>query len=134
MSSLCRIVRLGLLLAVFSVLLLGCNSLNPLCSSARPSPTLDSISPTAIVFSQLPSSFVLTATGSNFVSSSVIVFNGATLTTAVISSSQLTVTITSGMIPAPGSFTVTVNTPSGTTGDLGCSSGGTSSEQTLTVI
>jgi len=86
-----------------------------------------------MVFSQLPPSFVLTATGSHFVSSSIVVFNGATLATAVISSSELTVNIASSMIPAPGSFKVVVQTPAGNSGDLGCSSGGTSSGQVLTV-
>jgi hypothetical protein len=86
-----------------------------------------------MVFSQLPPSFVLTATGGHFVSSSVVVLNGATLPTAVISSSVLTINITSSMITAPGSFKVVVQTPAGTTGDFGCSSGGTSSAQILTV-
>ena len=115
------------------LLLPGCNALNPLCGSARPSPSLSSISPTSMVFAQLPPSFVLTATGSNFVSSTVMVFNGATLATSVISSSQLTATITSSMIPGAGSFNVVVKTPAGNSGDLGCSSGGTSGAQVLTV-
>jgi hypothetical protein len=38
-----------------------------------------------MVFSELPPSFVITATGSHFVSSSVVVFNGAPLATTVIS-------------------------------------------------
>ncbi len=115
------------------LLLPACNALNPLCGSARPTPRLNSISPTTMVFSQLPPSFVLTAMGSDFVSSSVVVFNGATLATSVISNSQLTANITSAMIPGSGSFKVEVHTPAGTTGDLGCSSGGTSSAQILTV-
>jgi type IV secretory pathway TrbL component len=86
-----------------------------------------------MVFSQLPPSFVIIATGSHFVSSSVVVFNGATLATAVTSHSQLTATIASSMISAPGSFNVAVRTPAGNTGNLGCSSGGTSSGQVLTV-
>lgn len=86
-----------------------------------------------MVFAQLPPSFTLTATGSNFVASSVVIFNGATLATTVVSSTELTVTITSDMIPAAGSFTVQVQTPAGNSGDLGCSSGGTSGGQTLTV-
>jgi hypothetical protein len=127
--------RIGSLSSLLAVLLLlpGCNALNPLCGSSRPAPVLGSISPTSMVFSQLPPSFVLTATGSQFVSSSVVVFNGATLTTSVSSSSQLTVTITSSMIPAPGAFTVLVQTPAGNSGNLGCSSGGKSSTLTLTV-
>jgi IPT/TIG domain-containing protein len=113
------------------LLLPGCNALNPLCGSARPSPSLSSISPTTMVFASLPAS--LTARGGHFVPSSVIVFNGAEIATTVVSSSQLTANITSSMIPAPGQFKVEVKTPSGNSGNLGCSSGGTSGAQTLTV-
>ena len=123
--------RLGLLVSM--LLLPGCNSLNPLCGSTRPAPVLNSISPTTIAFSQLSSGFSLSVTGSHFVSSSVIVFNGTTLTTTVVSSSQMTATITSSMISGPGSYSVQVQTPAGTSGDLGCSSGGNSSTLTLTV-
>jgi hypothetical protein len=88
MPSTYRNVRLCLWLIVL-LLLPGCNALNPLCGSARPAPILNSISPKTMVFSQLPPSFVMIATGSHFVSSSVVVFNGATLATTVTSSSQL---------------------------------------------
>jgi hypothetical protein len=132
MPSSYRIGRLSSLLVVL-LLLPGCNALNPLCGSARPVPMLNSISPTTMVFSQLPPSFVLTATGGQFVSSSVVVLDGATLATAVKSSSQITVAIGSAMIPAPGIFNVAVQTPAGNTGNLGCSSGGTSSVRVLTV-
>ena len=126
------VYRLGSLV-ILLVVLPGCNALNPLCGSARPVPVLKSISPTTTVFSQLPTSFPLTLTGSEFVSSSVVIFNGATLATAVNSSSQLTVTITSSMIVAPGTYNVQVQTPAGNSGDLGCSSGGQSATLTLTV-
>jgi len=86
-----------------------------------------------MAFSQLPPSFVIIATGSHFVSSSVVLFEGAVLATVVTSHSQLTATITSSLIPATGTFSVAVKTPAGNTGDLGCSSGGTSSVQVLTV-
>jgi hypothetical protein len=128
----CGIVLLSSCLVVL-LLLPGCNALNPLCGSARPMPSLKSISPATMVFAQLPPSFVMTATGSHFVSSSVVVFNSAALSTTVISSSELTVNITSSKIAAPGSFKVVVQTPAGNTGNLGCSSGGTSGAQTLTV-
>ena len=127
-----RIGCLGLLLTVL-LLLPACNALNPLCGSARPVPILNSISPKTMIFSQLPASFTLTATGSKFVSASVVMFNGATLATSVTSSSQLTVTITSSMISGPGTYNVLVQTPAGNSGDVGCSSGGTSSTLTLTV-
>jgi hypothetical protein len=71
--------------------------------------------------------------GGQFVSSSVVLINGTELTTLVASSTQLQVTITTAVISAPGTASVTVNTPSGTSGDLGCSSGGTSSALTLTI-
>lgn len=127
--------RIGRLSSVFALLLFlpGCNALNPLCGSARPVPILTSISPKTMVFAQLPPSFPLTLTGSQFVSSSVVVFNGATLITAVNSSSQLTATITSAMIPATGTYNVQVQTPAGTTGNLGCSTGGKSATLTLTI-
>jgi len=132
MPSFRRIVRRCSWLVVL-LLLPGCNTLNPLCGSARPVPILNSISPKTMAFSQLPPTFVITANGKDFVSSSVVIFNGATLATGVTNHSQLTATITSSMISAPGSFNVVVKTPGGNTADVGCSSGGTSSGQVLTV-
>ena len=111
----------------------GCNALNPLCASARPVPVLNSISPPTLTFSQLPPSFTLTASGDKFVSSSVVVFNGAALATSVNSHSVLTVTITASMIPMAGTYNVKVHTPAGTSGDVGCSSGGDSAVRVLTV-
>jgi hypothetical protein len=132
MSYYYNVSHLSLLVLLLSFLP-GCNALNPLCGSSRPAPLLNSISPTTVVFSQLPPSFVLTATGTQFVASSLVVFNGATLATSVDSSSQATVTIHSSMIPAPGSFNVAVRTPAGNSDNLGCTSGGTSSVRILTV-
>jgi hypothetical protein len=82
---------------------------------------------------QAGSGFVLTLTGKEFVASSVVIINGTTLTTTVQSAEQLQVTIAADLISAPGTASVTVNTPSGTTGDLGCTSGGTTSALTLTI-
>ena len=132
MPSFLRIARASSLIALL-LFIPGCNALNPLCGSARPVPILSSISPATMVFSHLPPSFVLTATGGKFVSTSVVVFNGASLTTSVNNSAELTVTITSSMIPAAGAFTVLVQTPAGNTGDVGCSSGGKSATLTFTV-
>jgi len=71
--------------------------------------------------------------GSHFVSSSVVVINGTTLSTKVTSTQQLQVTITTALISAPGTANVTVKTPGGTSGDLGCTSGGTSRALVLTI-
>jgi hypothetical protein len=112
----------------------GCSSLNPLCGSARPAPIIASLSPSSVTYVQVQQGFLLSVNGSQFVSSSVVVINGTTLSTTVTSSEQLQVTITTTVIPGPGAASVTVSTPGGTSGDLGCSSGGTSSALQLTII
>jgi hypothetical protein len=124
-----RLSPLLLALLVFQ----GCNALNPLCGSARPTPIIGSLSPSTITFADVQQGFLLTVNGSQFVSSSVVVINGTTLSTTVTSSQQLQVTITTTLISAPGTASVTVKTPSGNSGDLGCTSGGTSHALVLTI-
>ncbi len=113
----------------------ACNALNPACGSARPAPIIGSLSASTVMLSQVqqPQGFVLVVYGSQFVSSSVGVINGTALSTVVTSSTQLQVTLTTAVISAPGTASVTVNTPSGNSGDLGCTSGGTSSALVLTI-
>jgi hypothetical protein len=119
---------------VFALLFLsGCSSLNPLCGSSRPAPTVSSLSSATITLAQAQQGFVLTVNGKQFVASSVVIINGTTLQTTVVSSQQLQVTIPTDLISAPGTANVTVNTPSGNSGDLGCTSGGTSSALTLAI-
>ncbi|MFZ0293446.1 MAG: hypothetical protein WAL52_07555 [Candidatus Sulfotelmatobacter sp.] len=131
--------RVGVFFGSISALLLAlsvfqaCNALNPACGSARPAPTIASLSASTITLAQVQQGFVLTVNGSQFVSATVGVVNGTTLSTLVTSSTQLQVTITSAVISAAGTASVTVNTPSGNTGDLGCTSGGTSSALVLTI-
>lgn len=119
---------------LLSVLVLpGCNSLNPLCASSRPAPVASSLSVTTITFAQVQPGFLLTVNGSHFVASSVVIINGTTLSTQVVSSQQLQITLTTAVMSGPGTANVTVNTPSGNSGYLGCSSGGTSQVLVLTV-
>jgi hypothetical protein len=131
--------QINALLRSFSPLLLallvfpGCNALNPLCGSSRPVPIIGSLSPNTSTFAQVQKSFLLTVNGSQFVSSSVVVVNGMTLSTLATSSQQLQATITTAVMSAPGSASVKVNTPSGNSGNLGCSSGGTSGALALTI-
>ncbi|MGB6802796.1 MAG: hypothetical protein WBE31_11030, partial [Candidatus Sulfotelmatobacter sp.] len=61
------------------------------------------------------------------------VINGTKLSTVVTSSTQLQATLTTAVISAFGTAEVAVNTPSGNTGDLGCTSGGTSASLVLTI-
>jgi hypothetical protein len=78
--------------------------------------------------------FPLTVIGTQFVSSTVVLVNGTTLSTQVVNSDQLQVTITTAVVTGPGSESITVNTPSGNTGYAGCDSGGTSQALILTVF
>jgi|HubBroStandDraft_6_1064221.scaffolds.fasta_scaffold00458_1 hypothetical protein len=78
-------------------------------SSPNPVPTLTSIAPTSGTAGG--AAFTLTVTGTNFVASSVVNFNGAAKTTTVVSETQLTATITAADIVTAGSFPVTVTNP-----------------------
>jgi hypothetical protein len=135
----CNMKRIHASLRLLSTLLLamlvlqGCNALNPLCGSTRPAPSISALSATTITFAQVQQGFLLTVNGSHIVSSSVVVINGTTLSTQVLSDSQLRVTLTTTLITGPGTASVTINTPSGNSGNLGCTSGGTSPALTLTI-
>jgi hypothetical protein len=111
----------------------GCNALNPLCGSARPAPVIGSLSATWITMTQLQKGFVLDVNGREFVSSSVVIINGTTLATTVLNNKELQVTIPTDLVSGPGAVPVTVKTPSGNSGNLGCTSGGTSGALTLTI-
>jgi hypothetical protein len=76
---------------------------------------------------------MLTVTGNNFVAATEVVINGTPLAATVVSSTQLKVKLTSGVISGPGAVKVEAHTPSGNSGDLGCTSGGSSAVLTLTV-
>jgi hypothetical protein len=131
--------RIGTLLPPLSALLFaalflqGCNALNPFCGSARPAPGITSLSATSITLAQAQQGYVLTVTGTNIVSSSVIEINGNIEATQVVSSTEIQLTLNETMIPTVGAFNVAIHTPGGNSSDLACSSGGTSSAQTLTV-
>jgi IPT/TIG domain len=124
-----------LLVAVLAVLFLpACgNTLNPFCTSSRPAPLIASLAPSTVAFSDVESGVMLTINGSQFVSSSQVVINGKTLGATIVSSEKLKIVLTTGVISGPGPVTVSVSTPSGNTGDLGCTSGGKSSALVLTV-
>jgi hypothetical protein len=121
------------MLLLASLVFQACNSVNPLCGSARPAPIIGSLSASTITLAEVQQGFVLNVYGAQFVSSSVVVINGINMNTLVTSSTQLQFTITAAVISAPGTVGVTVNTPSGNSGDLGCSSGGTSGALVLTI-
>jgi IPT/TIG domain len=127
-----RALSLAVLLALFFVA--GCNNtLNPLCGSARPMPVIGSLSPSTVSFVQVQQGLMLTVNGSDFVSSSEVVINSTPLSATVVSDDQLKVKLTTDVISASGLVKVSVETPSGNSGDLDCTSGGQSSALILTV-
>jgi len=131
---LCRTRSLLLAGLLAPLLLSGCNNtLNPLCTSARPAPLIGSISPSTMTFAQVQQGVELVVNGSNFVSSTEVMINSTPLGASVVSSTQLKVKVSSDVISGPGPVKVMVQTPSGNTGDLGCTSGGKSSVLVLTV-
>src|SRR6202161_2975634 len=99
-----RALLLVLLIFLLTLLLIlpGCNALNPLCGSSRPAPAISSLSDSTTTFTQVQQGFSLTVNGSQFVSSSVVLVNGTTLSTQVVSSGQLQVTITTAVVSGPG--------------------------------
>jgi IPT/TIG domain len=127
-----RVPSLALLFALLFVPACN-NALDPLCGSARPVPVISSLSPSTVSFSEVQHGVVLVVNGSNFVSSSLVMINGKTIGTTVISNQQLQVTINNSLISGPGTVNVSVHTPSGNSGDLGCTSGGNSSVLVWTV-
>lgn len=128
-----RVLKSLLVLLLAIVFLAGCGSLNPLCGSARPKPVLTALAPDTATLAQIQQGFLVTINGSHFVSSSVVLWNGAAIPTVIKSSTQLQVTMTTAQIDAVGSGQIVVHTPSNLEGDLGCDSGGNSKALTFTV-
>jgi hypothetical protein len=129
-----RGVLFGCLLVIGTLMLSGCsNTLNPLCGSARPVPVIGSLSPNTVNYSDVQQGITLTVNGSQFVSSTQVVINTTPLAATVVNSQQMKVKVSADVIPGPGQVKVMAQTPSGNSGDLGCTSGGTSSALMLTV-
>ncbi len=72
-------------------------------------PRLNSLSPTNVIVGG--DAFTLTLNGSNFVSTSTILWNGSSRPTAFVSSSQVTAQITATDIAAGGKATISVSNP-----------------------
>ena len=127
----------GLSLAALLALLFlpGCgnNTLNPFCGSSRPAPLIGSLSPSTMTLAEVQQGDTLTVNGSHFVAASQVVINTTPLSATVVSDQQLKVKLSSDVISGPGTVKVSVLTPSGNPGDLGCTSGGASSVLVLTV-
>jgi hypothetical protein len=127
-----RFALLGICLGLVSFGGLGCgggsagsggSSTNPNTPPANPSPSLTSISPDSITVGSAQTK--ITATGSGFISTSAISWNGTALATSYTNSTSLTAEIPSTYLQAEEKVTVTVTTPT--------PGGGTSKGVTFTV-
>ncbi len=89
----------------------------------NPAAVMSSISPSVVTAGA--ATFDMTVTGSNFVNGAVVQFNGVTLSTQFISSTQLIATISYTLVLVGGTASITVVNPS--------PGGGTSNGLTLTI-
>ena len=124
---------LAALLALIFLPGCGNNTLNPFCGSARPAPLIGSLSPSTITFAEVQQGVTLIVNGSHFVAATQVVINTTPLSATVVSDHQLKIKLSNDVIPGPGTVKVRVLTPSGNSGDMGCTSGGTSSVLLLTI-
>ncbi|HWX30518.1 MAG TPA: hypothetical protein VNZ53_24130 [Steroidobacteraceae bacterium] len=92
-------------------------------NSSNPMPSIASLSPTSAA-SGGPA-FTLTVSGSNFVNTSTVNWNGAALVTSYVSAAQLTASVPAGNIASAGTAGITVFNPA--------PGGGTSGTATFTV-
>lgn len=129
-----RTCALSFVILLALLVLSGCNNtLNPLCASARPVPVIGSLSPAEVTFAQVQAGVTVTVNGNQFVSASQVMVNKTPIAATVLSAQKLTVKLSTDVISGPGTVKIMVQTPSGNSGDLGCTSGGSSSVLTLTV-
>ena len=90
----------------------------------NPVPTLSSISPSSATAGT--AAFTLTVTGTNFAPSSTVKWNGGSLATTYVSSTQLTASVPAADIASVGAASVTVANPA--------PGGGTSGAKTFTIV
>jgi hypothetical protein len=133
MPSRTCVLSLATVLALLFCPNCGNNALNPFCGNARPAPAIGSLAPSTTTFAELQQGVMLTVNGSHFVAASQVVINTTPLSATVVSDQQLKVKLSGDVISGPGTVKVSVVTPSGNSGDVGCKSGGTSSVLILTV-
>jgi 6-phosphogluconolactonase (cycloisomerase 2 family) len=94
---------------------------------SAPVPKISSISPSSVTAGG--TSFALFVVGSNFVTSSVVNFNGTALTTTYSSPTGIFAEISNDKIVTPGTATISVTSPSN-----GVPGGGTSNSVTLSIV
>ena len=97
-------------------------TVNP-APASNPVPTITSLSPSSVIAGAAAQT--LTVTGTNFIGTSVVNFNGTNRTTTYVSATQLTIQLTVADQGTVGSYNVTVTNPA--------PGGGTTAASTFTV-
>lgn len=100
------------------------NTVNFSITGSNPVPTITTLQPSTVNINSGAST--LTVNGTNFISSSIVNFNGSPRATTVVSTTQLTAAILATDVTAAGDFPVTVTNPA--------PGGGTSNSVNLSVI
>jgi hypothetical protein len=112
------------IITALALLLANCGGGGGSSAANNPIPNLTSIAPASAPAGSRP--LTITLTGSSFISSSVVRWNGSSRTTTYGSKTQLTATITAADLATAGSASVTVLNPT--------PGGGTSSSTAFTVV
>ena len=95
----------------------GNNRIRKVTFATAASPAISSLSPAAATAGG--PGLTLTVTGSGFVASSTVQWNGGLLATTYVNAAQLTAAVPTGLVASSGTASVAVTTPgSGTTGAL----------------
>jgi hypothetical protein len=111
---------------IFAVVVAACgcgggSSSQPSLRPPNPAPSVSSLSPSSAT--TCGTAFSLTVSGSNFISTSVVQWNGSSRTTSYVSATKLTAAITAADVAVAGTASVTVVNPT--------PGGGTSSSTTF---
>ena len=85
-----------------------------------PPPTISLLSPSSVVVGG--AAFTLTVSGLNFVSGSLVYFNGTPRTTTFVSTTQLTIAISASEIAIQGTINISVTNPPGDAGNTSANS------------
>ena len=83
-------------------------TINP---APNPVPTIASLTPSSAAVGVLPPSGALLVNGTNFISSSVVAFNGVSRSTNFVSATQLSVPLSSADVAANATISVTASNP-----------------------
>jgi hypothetical protein len=89
---------------------------NSVTFTVVPAPSVSSLSPNGAAVGSV--AFTLTVNGSNFGGDSVVQFNGNSLTTTVVSASQVTASVPANLLASAGTFPVTVTSGGSTSNSV----------------